>query len=276
MKPNCVFIKEMKRLLSRVREASSRTKLNVIAFSGGVDSTVVAAAVHRTFPENSVACIAKSPSLSKDQLRRARDVAKHVGIQLMEVSTFENLDPEYIANQGSSCYVCKTNLYETLKSVSSYARDLEGDVVLFNGTNADDRLDPTRLGLVAAKEFDVCSPLDHAKKSKVREIARSMGLPNADVAASPCLRSRLALGVEATNLHLRFIDDAESFVRNTLELEPERNMRVRLLPKNRIAIELDREMLRKAQNNLEQKFRCEFEEYSDVEIREYKYGSVSV
>ena len=266
----------MKRLLSRVREASSRTKLNVIAFSGGVDSTVVAAAVHRTFPENSVACIAKSPSLSKDQLRRARDVAKHVGIQLMEVSTFENLDPEYIANQGSSCYVCKTNLYETLKSVSSYARDLEGDVVLFNGTNADDRLDPTRLGLVAAKEFDVCSPLDHAKKSKVREIARFMGLPNADVAASPCLRSRLALGVEATNLHLRFIDDAESFVRNTLELEPERNMRVRLLPKNRIAIELDREMLRKAQSNLEQKFRCEFEEYSDVEIREYKYGSVSV
>ena len=124
----------MKRLLSRVREASSRTKLNVIAFSGGVDSTVVAAAVHRTIPENSVACIAKSPSLSKDQLRRARDVAKHVGIQLMEVSTFENLDPEYIANQGSSCYVCKTNLYETLKSVSSYARDLEGDVVLFNGT----------------------------------------------------------------------------------------------------------------------------------------------
>ena len=267
---NCVFIKEMKRLLSRVREASSRTKLNVIAFSGGVDSTVVAAAVHRTFPENSVACIAKSPSLSKDQLRRARDVAKHVGIQLMEVSTFENLDPEYIANQGSSCYVCKTNLYETLKSVSSYARDLEGDVVLFNGTNADDRLDPTRLGLVAAKEFDVCSPLDHAKKSKVREIARFMGLPNADVAASPCLRSRLALGVEATNHHLRFIDDAESFVRNTLELEPERNMRVRLLPKNRIAIELDREMLGKAQDNLEQKFRCEFEEYSDVEIREYK------
>ena len=122
----------------------------------------------------------------------------------------------------------------------------------------------------------MCSPLDHAKKSKVREIARSMGLPNADVAASPCLRSRLALGVEATNLHLRFIDDAESFVRNTLELEPERNMRVRLLPKNRIAIELDREMLGKAQDNLEQKFRCEFEEYSDVEIREYKYGSVSV
>ena len=270
------FHKKMKRLLSRVREASARTKLNVIAFSGGVDSTVVAAAVHRTYPENSVACIAKSPSLSKDQLRLARDVAKHVGIELMEVSTFENLDPEYIANQGSSCYVCKTNLYETLKSVSSYARDLEGDVVLFNGTNADDRLDPTRLGLVAAKEFDVCSPLDHAKKSKVREIARSMGLPNADVAASPCLRSRLALGVEATNLHLRFIDDAESFVRNTLELEPERNMRVRLLPKNRIAIELDREMLGKAQNNLEQKFRCEFEEYSDVEIREYKYGSVSV
>ena len=56
---NCVFIKEMKRLLSRVREASSRTKLNVIAFSGGVDSTVVAAAVHRAFPENSVACIAE-------------------------------------------------------------------------------------------------------------------------------------------------------------------------------------------------------------------------
>ena len=199
-------------------------------------------------------------------MRRARGV-KTRGNQLMEVSTFENLDPEYIANQGSSCYVCKTNLYETLKSVSSYARDLEGGVVLFNGTNADDRLDPTRLGLVAAKEFDVCSPLDHAKKSKVREIARSMGLPNADVAASPCLRSRLALGVEATNLHLRFIDDAESFVRNTLELEPERNMRVRLLPKNRIAIELDREMLGKAQDNLEQKFHCEFEEYSDVEIR---------
>jgi pyridinium-3,5-biscarboxylic acid mononucleotide sulfurtransferase len=270
----------MRALMRRVKEVGKpydniTNYLNVIAFSGGVDSTVVAAAVHSVFPDNSVACIAKSPSLAKSQLERARDVANHVGIKLMEVSTYENLDPEYIANRGSSCYVCKTNLYETLRSVASYyAEDLDREIVLFNGTNADDRLDPTRLGLIAANEFNVYSPLDHAKKSQVREIARTMGLPNADLAASPCLRSRLALGVEATNLHLRFIDEAEDFVRNVLDLEPEHNMRVRLLPRNRIAIELDRDSIQKA-NTLERAFRCEFENYRDVEIREYKYGSVS-
>ena len=122
---------------------------------------------------------------------------------------------------------------------SSSSSPPPASVLLYNGTNADDLLDPTRLGLIAASDFLVRSPLDLVAKGDVRRAARHLGLPNWDAAASPCLRSRLAIGVEATRDHLRAVEMAEAFVRDVLGLDGASNARVRMMAGGRAVVELD-------------------------------------
>ncbi|ETW01433.1 hypothetical protein, variant 2 [Aphanomyces invadans] len=231
----------LENLLARVRHAGSSKHVNVVAYSGGVDSSLVAALVHRVFPENSIACLGVSAALSQDQLTLARDVATAIGIPLWETRTSEGEDPRYVENKGQSCYYCKTNLYTTLSQVAERVKAQSPGVapVLFNGTNADDKFDPTRLGLVAATEFQVVSPLENLTKASVRQISKQIGLPNWNYAASPCLRSRLAFGVAANPDHLARIEKAEHAVRSTVALTPVDNLRVRFLAHNRAAVELD-------------------------------------
>jgi uncharacterized protein len=132
---------------------------NVVAFSGGVDSSLAAALVYQVFPSTSAACIGRSAALSSVQLQQARNVAEHIGVPLWECETHESELEGYVANKGKSCYFCKTTLYSTLNQVAEFAwREMqqqlkEGQVdqvevkpVLYNGTNADDQLDPTRVG----------------------------------------------------------------------------------------------------------------------------------
>ncbi|GMF38549.1 unnamed protein product [Phytophthora lilii] len=132
---------------------------NVVAFSGGVDSSLAAALVFRVFPSTSAACIGKSAALPKVQLQQARDVASHIGVPLWECETEEAKLEGYVANKGKSCYYCKTTLYSTLHQVADFAwKEMQMHLgsndeneqklkpVLYNGTNADDQLDPTRVG----------------------------------------------------------------------------------------------------------------------------------
>jgi len=107
----------------------------------------------------------------------------------------------------------------------------------------DDRQDETRVGLIAADNFNVASPLRYTTKEEVRLAAKHLNLPNWNHAASPCLRSRLAFGVQATRDHLNQIEEAEAFVRRVLRIEDDvtRNMRVRLLAGKRAVVELDAE-----------------------------------
>ncbi|KAI9919013.1 hypothetical protein PsorP6_011977 [Peronosclerospora sorghi] len=232
---------------------------NVVAFSGGVDSSLAAALVFQVFPTTSAACIGKSPALSSVQLQQAREVAHHIGIPLWESHTHENKIKGYVANQGNSCYYCKTTLYSTLNQVADFAwkemhhqmgnKSSQGPKltsVIYNGTNADDHLDPTRVGLRAASEFNVVSPLSELTKQDVRDVAKYLGLPNWNAAASPCLRSRLQFGVEATKHHLRQVEKAEDFLRTLLCLTPQMNLRVRLLAGNKAAVELDPDALEEA------------------------------
>ncbi|OQS07059.1 hypothetical protein THRCLA_00926 [Thraustotheca clavata] len=224
-------------MVQSVGKLGCLNQLNVVAFSGGVDSSLVAALVHEAFPDNSVACLGVSAALPFDQLELARKIAMDIGIPLWETPTTEGLDVNYIQNKGQSCYYCKTNLYTTLNAVATHVKAKSGkNPILFNGTNADDKLDPTRLGLIAAAEFDVKSPLQDLTKDKVRALAKERGLLNWNYAASPCLRSRLAFGVEATKDHLKRVEAAESFARSYLHLHPQENLRVRFLPKNQAAI----------------------------------------
>ncbi|GJP47004.1 hypothetical protein CLOM_g6239 [Closterium sp. NIES-68] len=135
-----------------------------------------------------------------------------------------------------ACYACKATLYTTLHTVAQQSLMRMGmdnsksrEVTLFNGTNADDLSDPSRLGLLAALHCNVASPLARLPKAAVRAVARVAGLPNWDLAASPCLRSRLAFGVEATADTLTLVERAEEMVRSFLPLTSRDNMRVRLL-----------------------------------------------
>ena len=208
-----------------------------------------------------MAVLGLSPAVPAEQIDMARTVASYIGIDLREVKTTEGSDPTYVANDGEACLACKTNLYSTLRAVIGEARltseeeeeiGREGQqpeggprraVVLYNGTNADDTSDPTRLGLIAASNFRVESPLLLTTKSDVRRASKHLGLPNWDSAASPCLRSRLAMGVRATEGTLRAVDVAERWVREALNLGRRDNMRVRFLAGRRAVVELDSTVL---------------------------------
>ncbi|GBG27681.1 Hypothetical Protein FCC1311_039042 [Hondaea fermentalgiana] len=145
----------LERVLARVRAGGAGAPgVNVVAYSGGVDSSVVAACVHRVFPERAVAALGVSASLPRRQLEQAREVAREdIGIPLVEVRTSEGSRPAYVANEGESCYHCKVSLYgDVLEDIRRHfgASSRPHEIRLFNGTNADDLEDPTRLGLIVS------------------------------------------------------------------------------------------------------------------------------
>ena len=193
-----------------------------VAFSGGVDSAVVAKAARLAVEEAAVAVTAVSPSLASGELEIAREVAEKIGIRHKLLRTDEFERPGYTANAPSRCYYCKTELYDQI----ARHRDEIGFDVIVNGANLDDRGDH-RPGMLAAREHGVLSPLVEAGlgKEEVRRIAKLWGLPVWDKPASPCLSSRIAYGVEVTPERVRRVDLAEQFLREALEL---RELRVRL------------------------------------------------
>mmetsp|Transcript_51881 Transcript_51881/g.60646 ORF Transcript_51881/g.60646 Transcript_51881/m.60646 type:complete len:348 (-) Transcript_51881:482-1525(-) len=216
---------------------------NIIAYSGGVDSSLVVKLVHTAFTSleahGSVrAVLGISNAVPTTQVDLARRVARSIeGLDYIEISTDEGTDPIYLANEGEACFACKTHLYSALKAIVSTVGD--NDSVLFNGTNSDDRSDTSRVGLVAASNFSVASPLSFTPKSDIRRAAKHLGLENWNHAASPCLRSRLAFGIEATGKHLSMVERGENWIRNVFDLNVSDNMRVRILARNRAAVELD-------------------------------------
>ena len=182
----------------------------VVAFSGGVDSSVVASAAHRAVGDRAVAITAVSPSLARGELDGARRVAEVIGIRHETILTRE-LDREgYRANDRDRCFHCKTELYERLVEV---AGSRSSNAVL-SGTNADD-LGDWRPGLRAASDFGVRHPLLELGigKDSTRVIARELGLPSADKPASPCLASRVPYGTRVDASTLARIDRAERGVR---------------------------------------------------------------
>jgi len=192
-----------------------------VAFSGGVDSTVVAKAARLALGDDAVAVTAVSPSLASGELETARDVAGKIGIRHEVLRTDEFARAGYVANAPSRCYFCKTELYERIER----ERGRLGFEVIANGANLDDRGDH-RPGMKAAGEHAVRSPLIEAglTKADVRELAKHWDLPVWDKPASPCLSSRVAYGVEVTPQRVARIDAAERFLREEFDL---RELRVR-------------------------------------------------
>ena len=184
-----------------------------VAFSGGVDSTVLLALAARVLgTEQVVALLGVSPSLAAAERRSAHDVAAQLGVTVVEVETKEGDRAAYRANGPDRCYHCKDELFATIDT--DLAPSLGLDAIAY-GENADDVRRPDRPGALAATEHHVRRPLAAAGLSKadVRSIARELGLAVADKPASPCLASRIPHFEEVTPEKLAQIDRAEEALR---------------------------------------------------------------
>jgi uncharacterized protein len=192
-----------------------------VAFSGGIDSTVVTQAAQLALGDRAVAVTADSPSVPRAEVAEARELARRIGIAHRVVATDEFADPDYVRNDGTRCYHCKSELYDRIEALLPEL----GVQVICSGANLDDRGD-YRPGLTAAAEHAVRHPLQEAgfTKADVRALALAWGLPTWDKPASPCLSSRLAPGVEVTRERTGRVEAAETFLKG-LGL---RELRVRL------------------------------------------------
>ncbi len=210
-----------------------------VAFSGGVDSALVAKAAALACGSNALAVTGVSPSLASGELELAQSVASQIGIRHEVIRTDEFTVPGYQANAGDRCYFCKTELYTELEGVcEKFSVD-----VICNGANLDDQGDH-RPGMKAALEHQIRSPLIEAgfTKQDVRDLAKEWDLPVWDKPASPCLSSRLAYGVNVTPERVRKVDAAEAYLRQELGL---RELRVRLEQNELARIEVPVEALPK-------------------------------
>lgn len=182
-----------------------------VAFSGGIDSTVVAMAAQLALGDQAVAVTADSPSVARAELEDARRLAQQIGIRHLVVATQEFADPDYVRNDGTRCYFCKSELYSRIETLVPEL----GVRCLASGANLDDQGD-YRPGLKAAAEHAVRHPLQEAgfTKADVRALAKAWGLPTWDKPASPCLSSRLAPGVAVTIERTAKVEAAEAYLRS--------------------------------------------------------------
>ncbi len=182
-----------------------------VAFSGGVDSTVVAKAAQLALGDRAVAVTGTSASLASGELDEARRLAAQIGIRHEVLQTDEFSQDDYVRNAPDRCYHCKTELYTQMEGVAERL----GVAVMANGANVDD-LGDYRPGMVAAGERQVLSPLAECgyRKADVRALAEFWDLPVWDKPATPCLSSRVAYGEAVTPERLAMIDAAEQYLRS--------------------------------------------------------------
>jgi uncharacterized protein len=183
----------------------------VIAFSGGVDSSTLAAVTHEVLGEKAAAVVAKSPTYTSEELEDAKKIAKEIGIKLYIIETNELSNEDFSRNPENRCYYCKKEL---LKSLTDFAHEI-GFKTVFEGTNFSD-LNDHRPGFKAVIEAkSVRSPwmLNRFTKDEIRQVAKTMGLSVHDKPALACLASRVPFNERITAEKLARIDKAEQAVK---------------------------------------------------------------
>lgn len=204
-------------LLSPLREKFGALRARIaaggsalVAFSGGVDSALVAFVAHRELGDRSLAVTADSPAVPRAQIAEARRFAAAMGLRHEIIATAELDDAGYRDNAANRCFFCKTELYGAMAALARR----RGIAAVLDGTNADDTVD-FRPGIAAGEQQGVVSPLRDGgfAKAEVRELSRLLGLPTWDRPAAACLSSRVAYGIPVTAEVLRRIEAGEKGLR---------------------------------------------------------------
>ena len=196
--------------LGQLKTIFAEMEQALIAYSGGVDSTLVAKIAYDVLGDRAIAVTAVSPSLLPEELEDAQIQAAEIGITHKIIDTHEMDNPNYTANPVNRCYFCKSELHDTLKPLATQL----GYPYVLDGVNADDLRD-YRPGIQAAKERGVRSPLAEVgvTKAEVRQLSQQLSLPWWDKPAQPCLSSRFPYGEEITITKLQRVGRAEIYLR---------------------------------------------------------------
>jgi uncharacterized protein len=239
----------------------------LVAFSSGVDSSVLAHAARQAISERAIAVTSISPSFARSEIDSAKQIAKEIGIELIIVRQDDLKDENYVANQITRCYFCRSNL---VQAISPIVRE-RNIAVCVDGTHKDDMGAP-RPGVKALREAGFRAPYLELRMGKedIRAIARMARLSNAEKPPEACLSSRVAYGQKIDEITLRRIEKSEEYIRNLIQPGI---VRVRTIG-NRAIIELDLESIPKAK-----KFYVLIQEtlgslgYDSVEINPRGYSS---
>ncbi len=196
--------------LVNLKAVVSKLESVVVAFSGGVDSTLVAKVCYDTLKDNSMAVTAKSETYPDFEFKEAQKLASEIGIKHMVIDTSELAIEGFANNPPERCYFCKTELFGKLKDIAK-----EHDFLnVADGANLDDTQE-FRPGLKASKELNVRSPLKEAglAKKDIREVSKMLNLPNWDKPAYACLSSRFPYGQSITEEKINMVSAAEKYLR---------------------------------------------------------------
>ena len=194
-----------------------------VAFSGGVDSSLLAYAARAAIVDGAVAVFSKSPATPSSEARNARQIASEIGIELLVVEQNDLASPGYVANSANRCYFCRSNLASAMEPIIK-ERCIEVSV---DGTHADDMKSP-RPGVKALREAGFKAPFVELGigKEEIRQIARYAGLSNSDRPSEACLSSRIAFGQRVDDVTLHMVEQAELAVR---EITHASTIRVRVI-----------------------------------------------
>lgn len=183
----------------------------LVAFSGGVDSSLLAKIAYLSLGDKSLAVSGESPSLPQSELKETKRIAAEIGINHLIVKTNEINDKRYSSNPSNRCYYCKSELFTKLQNIAK----TKGYNTIVDGTNVDD-IKEDRPGRLAGKENNVKSPFVELNLTKedIRILSRELKMSTSEKPSSPCLSSRIATGIEVTEERLKRIEQSEIVIRN--------------------------------------------------------------
>ncbi|PCJ53747.1 MAG: TIGR00268 family protein [Candidatus Hydrogenedentota bacterium] len=203
--------KEARKKEAHLKEILAAYPTLAIAFSGGVDSAYLSDVAHEVLADKCQMILADSPSLPRSEFKEATELGEAQGWNLIVIHTEEFQNENYLKNDGNRCYFCRSELFRKMKEYS----DANGVEVLAYGAMADDAFDPTRLGQLAATEYEIVAPLQEAElgKTEIRYLSKERGLPTHGKAAFACLSSRFPKGVEVTLEAIQQVEAAEEVLK---------------------------------------------------------------
>ena len=201
---------DLQRKAERLETIIREMEAVLVAFSGGIDSTLVLKLAHDTLRDQAIAVVAVSPTFPSEELKDVHTISREIGARLITIHTNQLESASFVRNDASRCYHCKTDLYQRVDPIKHET----GISLVVDGTHIDD-LGDTRPGIQAARDHGVRSPLVEAgfTKADVRRLAEHLGLSNWDKPAAACLSSRIPRGLVITAMNLRRVENAEAMLK---------------------------------------------------------------